>query len=61
MNTFTRPVSGRWIAGVCTGLARSTGIDVTAVRILSVLLAGIAIPVYVVLWVFSPSGDRDLP
>ncbi len=47
------------IAGVCAGLARWTGWDVTIVRLLYVLvsIASVAFPgllVYLILWVVMP-------
>jgi phage shock protein C len=50
------------IAGVCAGLARWLGWDVTAVRIGYVLLSifSAAFPgilVYVILWLIMPQGD----
>lgn len=59
MGEFRRPVQGRWIAGVCAGLAAAVGIDVVAVRIIAVIASGVAVPVYVVLWIFTPSGDGN--
>jgi phage shock protein PspC (stress-responsive transcriptional regulator) len=53
-----RPRSGRMIGGVCAGLARRFGISVTTMRVifvLSCLLPGPQIVVYVLLWVLLPS------
>lgn len=55
MDRFARPLEGRWVAGVCAGVARRTGIDVIAVRIIAVLLAGGALPACIALWAFTPS------
>ena len=48
----------RMIAGVCAGVADYTGLDVTMVRILTVLLAvfgfGSVILAYLVAWVLVP-------
>ena len=45
--------------GVCAGLARSTGFDVTLIRVASVLsiflLGGLTIPVYIVAGLVAPS------
>lgn len=48
----------RMVAGVCAGLARRFGVSPTAVRLvflLSMLLPGPQILVYLVLWVLMPS------
>lgn len=49
-----RPRDGRWIAGVCLGLAEHFNISVTLVRIFTVLL-GIPLLAYVVAWALIPS------
>ena len=54
---LTRPVEGRWIGGVCAGLADHLGLDVTVVRICFVLasfLGGAGIGVYLFLWALTP-------
>jgi phage shock protein PspC (stress-responsive transcriptional regulator) len=58
MSTLTRPRHGRWIAGVCAGLARRFGMSPTTVRLLfllSCLLPGPQFILYIVLWVLMPS------
>jgi phage shock protein PspC (stress-responsive transcriptional regulator) len=58
MSTLTRPRNGRWIAGVCAGLARRFGMPPTMVRLLfllSCLLPGPQFILYIVLWVLMPS------
>ncbi len=52
-----RVEEGRMIAGVCTGLGRYLGIDVTIVRVIFVLLAifGLSgILLYLILWLVMP-------
>lgn len=52
-----RPRQGRVIAGVCAGLARRFGVSPTVVRVLflvSMLLPGPQILVYLVLWLIMP-------
>jgi len=54
-----RPRSNKMIAGVCAGLARALGWDVTLVRILYVLVSifSAAFPgilVYIILWILIP-------
>jgi phage shock protein PspC (stress-responsive transcriptional regulator) len=56
--TLARPRRGRVIAGVCAGLARRFGVSTTLVRVLfvlSCLLPGPQLLVYVVLWVVMPA------
>lgn len=47
------------LMGVCAGLARSTGLDVTIVRIAAVVttlcLTGLTIPVYIVAGLVAPA------
>lgn len=57
---LVRPRQGRWIAGVCAGLADRFGVSRRLVRllfVLSVLLPGPQVIVYVVLWILIPSED----
>ncbi len=59
MNGLVRP-RRRVIAGVCAGIARRFGWSPAAVRaafVVSVLLPGPQVLVYVVLWVLMPSED----
>ncbi|ROS73361.1 PspC domain-containing protein [Cellulomonas sp. PhB143] len=55
--TLSRPRYDRWIAGVCSGLARRFGVrpgTVRLVAVLSCLLPGPQVLAYVVLWVVMP-------
>jgi phage shock protein PspC (stress-responsive transcriptional regulator) len=56
-----RPRDGVMIGGVCAGIARYFGIDVTIVRLLAVLiaLAGIGSPIliYLICWIVIPQED----
>lgn len=55
--TLTRPRGDRMLAGVASGLASYTGIDVIVVRIAFVvfaLLGGIGIPLYLAGWLLMP-------
>ena len=57
MNTLSRPVHGKVVAGVCAGLARRFGLSPTVVRLLFVLscvLPGPQVLVYAALWVLVP-------
>jgi phage shock protein C len=70
-----RPISGRIVAGVAAGIARSTGIDVTFVRIAFVVLTIVGItglpffgalpvyllgiPLYLAGWLLMPEEGSD--
>ena len=54
---LTRPRRGKLIAGVCAGLARRYGMSPKAVRalfVISLLLPGPQILIYLVLWIIMP-------
>jgi len=58
LNNFRRSSSDKWIGGVCGGLARLTGIESWAWRlILTVLLlfGGTGALLYILLWIFVPA------
>jgi phage shock protein PspC (stress-responsive transcriptional regulator) len=49
--------SDKWIAGVCGGLGKTTGVDSWIWRLLFALglfLGGVTLVLYVLLWVFVP-------
>jgi phage shock protein PspC (stress-responsive transcriptional regulator) len=51
-------------AGVCAGVARRWGLDVTLVRIVAVvltLLSGVGVAAYVAAWLLTPSVDAPAP
>ena len=55
---LVRPRNDRWIAGVCSGLARRFGLPTGMVRlifVLSCLLPGPQVLVYLVLWALMPN------
>jgi phage shock protein C len=55
---LVRPRSGRILAGVCAGLARRFGTSPWLVRVIfmiSVVLPGPQVLLYVALWVLMPS------
>ena len=55
---LSRPRDDRMIAGVCAGIARRYGLSATTVRllfILSLLLPGPQVLVYLILWVLMPN------
>ena len=57
---LTRPKRGRWLTGVCKGIALHLGISVMWVRLAFIALTclyGAGIIAYVFLWIFMPAGD----
>ena len=58
VNTFRRSRNDRWIAGVCGGIGRVTGVESWVWRLLFTVLfccAGAGLLVYVLLAIFVPS------
>jgi phage shock protein PspC (stress-responsive transcriptional regulator) len=58
---LVRPRQGRWIAGVCAGLAQRFGLSPTFVRVLfllSCLLPGPQFLFYIAAWIIIPNEDR---
>ena len=61
---FVRPTEGRMFAGVCAGVAKRWDLDVTLVRIVTVvltLLSGVGLVAYVAAWLLTPSVDGPAP
>ena len=63
---LSRPIHGRKIAGVCAGIARYLQIDVTAVRIIAVVLLFWPVPfvasiAYLIAWMVMPQDPVGLP
>lgn len=61
MATLTRPTRGRVIAGVCAGIAQRFGVSPFMVRLLfllSLLLPGPQILIYLAMWIIVPSDRR---
>jgi phage shock protein PspC (stress-responsive transcriptional regulator) len=61
MAVLSRPRRGRIIAGVCAGLARRLGWSPFLVRLIfvvSCVLPGPQILIYLALWLIIPSDDR---
>lgn len=58
INALRRSRDDRWIAGVCGGMARATGIESWLWRLMFAVLAflgGSGLLIYVLLWIFVPS------
>lgn len=56
--TLVRPRDDRWIGGVCAGLARRFGTSSNTMRlifVISCLLPGPQVLIYLVLWILMPS------
>jgi phage shock protein C len=57
LNALRRSLSDRWIAGVCGGIARATGVESWLCRLLFAILlffGGAGLVLYVLLWIFVP-------
>ena len=55
-----RDRDGRWLGGVCTGIARRYGVDVWLVRFAFVAAAaagGLGVALYALAWLLIPAGD----
>ena len=60
INRLRRSVADSWIAGVCGGIGRLTGVEGWIWRmlfVLGLLFGGFTIFVYIVLWIFVPRED----
>jgi phage shock protein PspC (stress-responsive transcriptional regulator) len=58
---LSRPRDNRWIAGVCSGLARRFGMSPGMMRlifVLSCLLPGPQVVIYIALWIIMPNENR---
>jgi len=54
---FFRDMDNKMLAGVCSGVSAYTGVDVTIIRVIFVLLVfayGMAIFAYIILWIVAP-------
>lgn len=61
MSTLVRPRHDRIVAGVCSGLGRRFGISPNVVRlifVLSMLLPGPQILIYLAAWILIPNESR---
>ncbi|MFO1325712.1 MAG: PspC domain-containing protein [Rubrivivax sp.] len=58
INALRRSRSDRWLAGVCGGLARATGVESWIWRLIFTALflcGGSGLLLYVLMWIFVPS------
>src|SRR3954451_11740668 len=61
---FVRPREGRMLAGVCAGIAQRWGLDLTLVRVVTVVLTlftGVALAAYLAAWLLTPSTEGPAP
>ncbi len=61
MSTLVRPANDRVIAGVCSGIGRRFGVSSNVVRlifVLSMLLPGPQILIYLIGWILIPDERR---
>lgn len=58
-NVLTRPRRGKWLGGVCAGIAGRFGLPKGLVRFAFVLfgLFGIGELVYIILWILIPRAE----
>ncbi|MEN1975674.1 PspC domain-containing protein [Cellulomonas sp. P4] len=60
-NGLVRPLDGRVLGGVCSGLARRFGMDAWPMRwlfvIVLIVLPGSPLLIYPLLWIFMPGED----
>ena len=56
---LVRPTQGKWIAGVCAGLADRFGVSRTLVRLGFVIfgIVGAGEIVYIIAWIVIPKDD----
>lgn len=62
LTTLRRTGGDRWLGGVCGGLARSTGLEAWAWRLMFTalfLFAGAGLLVYLLLWIFVPGDGQS--
>lgn len=61
---LSRPREGRKLAGVCAGLARYAGVDVTLVRLVALILLFVppfpAVIAYIVAWIVMPNDPLPM-
>lgn len=58
INQLRRSQTDRWIAGVCGGLSRATGLESWVWRLifaLLVLMGGMGLVAYLLFWIFVPA------
>ena len=63
LHQLTRSKSDRWIVGVCGGLAEMTNIPAWSWRllfVLALLLHGLGLVMYLLLWIFVPLQREQL-
>ena len=64
LHSLMRSTSDRWIGGVCGGLAEFSNLPTWSWRLLFVLLLllhGLGLLVYLLMWIFVPLAKAQLP
>lgn len=64
MKQFTLDKKNKKIGGVCAGLAKYFGIDVTIIRaafLFALLCLSSGFWLYVILWIIAPAEDESTP
>ena len=62
MITLSRSRDGKWLAGVCAGLARARGISAAPIRagfVIGALIGGLGVLVYLVCWLIIPEQGEQ--
>jgi len=60
VNSLRRSRGDRWIAGICGGLSRSTGLESWVWRLIFAVLllfGGTGLLIYLLLWIFVPEDQ----
>ena len=58
-----RDTEDKWLAGVCSGIARRLGVDPLVTRaalIVLILLGGIGVTLYLIAWAFIPNDQEEI-
>ena len=58
-----RDTEDKWLAGVCSGIARRLGVDPLVIRaglIVLILLGGIGVTLYLIAWAFLPNTQEEI-
>jgi phage shock protein C len=61
--TLERKLDGRWVAGVCAGLADYSGLDVSLIRVIFAVLTlfgGVGAIAYVLAWALVPEQGEPV-
>jgi phage shock protein C len=62
--TLRRSASDRWLGGVCGGIAQATDTETWIWRLVftaGLVFGGVTAVIYLLLWIFVPPQESDLP